>query len=328
MIKRLDDNIYSYPIPLPNNPLRSINNYVIMGKERHLIIDSGFRHPDCLAAMEAGLNELGVELNKSDFFYTHLHSDHTGLMSALASPDSRIYMHSIDRALLRRLITGPDSFRGETVEQYTREGYPEDRVRLSLANNPAIIYAPNRDMPIIEVGDGDIIEAAGVRFSCIHTPGHTPGHTCLYWPERQILFAGDQILYTITPNITTWPGEEDSLGDYISSLDRLKELPIKRAFAAHRDHEGDLPARIESLKQHHIERLESIEKILRGRPGISGYEVASLMKWSIRVNSWEDFPESQKWFAVGEALSHLDYLRLRGRVTREQEGGRNLYYPA
>ncbi|MFQ8841384.1 MAG: hypothetical protein ACLR8P_11160 [Clostridium fessum] len=29
--------------------------------------------------------------------------------------------------------------------------------------------------------------------------------------------------------------------------------------------------------------------------------------------SWEEFPPSQKWFAVGECMAHLDYLRLRGR---------------
>src|SRR5215217_1382037 len=31
----------------------------------------------------------------------------------------------------------------------------------------------------------------------IHTPGHTPGHVVFYWPERQVLFSGD--------NIVTWP---------------------------------------------------------------------------------------------------------------------------
>lgn len=27
----------------------------------------------------------------------------------------------------------------------------------------------------------------------IHTPGHSPGHLALWWPERQVLFAGDAI---------------------------------------------------------------------------------------------------------------------------------------
>jgi glyoxylase-like metal-dependent hydrolase (beta-lactamase superfamily II) len=31
----------------------------------------------------------------------------------------------------------------------------------------------------------------------IHTPGHTPGHLVYYWPERQALFTGD--------NVVTWP---------------------------------------------------------------------------------------------------------------------------
>src|SRR5215212_1291173 len=27
----------------------------------------------------------------------------------------------------------------------------------------------------------------------LHTPGHTPGHLAFWWPERQVLFAGDAI---------------------------------------------------------------------------------------------------------------------------------------
>ncbi len=325
MLTKLEDNIYTFSIPLPQSPLRSINNYVIKGKERHLVIDSGFRHPDCLAAMEAGLEALGIEREKTDFFYTHLHSDHTGLMADIASAHSHIYMHPIDRAILRRLVAGAERFRGDTIEEYIREGYPEDRVRISLENNPAIVYAPNRDMPMIEVADGDWIEVDGQRLMCLHTPGHTPGHTCLYWPDRQILFAGDQILYTITPNITTWPGVADSLGDYLASLERLRELPIRRAFASHRSPDGDVEARIDALVHHHQERLNSVLAILTARPGISGYEVASRLQWSIRAKSWEDFPESQKWFAVGEALSHLDHLRQTGRVIREVAGNRHFY---
>ena len=33
--------------------------------------------------------------------------------------------------------------------------------------------------------------------------------------------------------------------------------------------------------------------------------------------SWEEFPLAQKFFAVGETVAHLDYLRLRGKVVRE-----------
>ncbi|NLF34824.1 MAG: MBL fold metallo-hydrolase, partial [Clostridiales bacterium] len=32
------------------------------------------------------------------------------------------------------------------------------------------------------------------------------------------------------------------------------------------------------------------------------------------------------WFAVGECLSHLDYLKKRGEIRCEEEGGLRRYY--
>ena len=45
------------------------------------------------------------------------------------------------------------------------------------------------------------------------------------------------------------------------------------------------------------------------------------MTWRIRAKNWEDFPIPQKWFAVGECLSHLDLLRLEGQVREELADG-------
>ena len=50
------------------------------------------------------------------------------------------------------------------------------------------------------------------------------------------------------------------------------------------------------------------------------------MRWKIRARSWADFPLEQKFFAVGEALAHLDYLEVRGRVERRMEDGKRRYY--
>lgn len=47
----------------------------------------------------------------------------------------------------------------------------------------------------------------------------------------------------------------------------------------------------------------------------------------IRAKSWADFPEVQKWFAVGECMSHLDHLIALGAVEKRMEGGFAAYYP-
>ena len=53
MVSQLSDNLYTIPVPLPGNPLRELNSYFLRGQERDLLIDTGFRRPECRAALEA-----------------------------------------------------------------------------------------------------------------------------------------------------------------------------------------------------------------------------------------------------------------------------------
>ena len=56
------EGIYRVEIPLPDNPLKAVNSYVIKGQERNLIIDTGMRRRECLDAMQAGLERLRISL--------------------------------------------------------------------------------------------------------------------------------------------------------------------------------------------------------------------------------------------------------------------------
>ena len=40
------------------------------------------------------------------------------------------------------------------------------------------------------------------------------------------------------------------------------------------------------------------------------------MSWDIVSDSWDLFPVSQKWFATGEAIAHLKYLKEKGRYKK------------
>src|SRR5512137_1111777 len=96
MIDEVWPQIFRTEIPLPANPLRAINSYLIKGKDRFLMIDTGMNRPECLEAMNASLKELRADLEKTDFFVTHLHADHLGLISELARPSSRVYFNFPD----------------------------------------------------------------------------------------------------------------------------------------------------------------------------------------------------------------------------------------
>jgi hypothetical protein len=73
MIEEILPNLFKIELPLPNNPLRSINSYVVKGPERNVTIDPGMNQKECKEAMEAALNRLGIDLTKTDFFITHFH---------------------------------------------------------------------------------------------------------------------------------------------------------------------------------------------------------------------------------------------------------------
>ena len=91
---------------------------------------------------------------------------------------------------------------------------------------------------------------------------------------------------------------------------------------------GSLRRRTEELKRHHAQRLSGALDAVRRTPGLNAYEIAARMSWSIRCRSWADFPLTQKFFAVGEALAHLDYLESRGRIRRETRAEKRVYFPA
>ena len=90
IIEEVLPNLFRIEIPLPKNPLKAVNSYVIKSSERNLIIDTGFNQEECESAMQTGLRKLEIDLRKTDFFITHLHDDHIGLVPKLATDNSKI----------------------------------------------------------------------------------------------------------------------------------------------------------------------------------------------------------------------------------------------
>jgi len=325
MIQKIFDNMYKVEVPLPGNPLRSINSYVIKSEDRNLIIDTGFNMHECFEALCIGLDELGIDMAKTDVLATHFHADHTGLISKIISDTSKVYMGRIDRELFIDIMIDEDKIWGFCERKFAREGYPETELERTRLKNPARTLVSERLFDIVPLDDGDKISCGGMQWEVILTPGHTPGHICLYESNHKILITGDHVLFDITPNITWWWDLEDSLGSYLESLDKVYALEVKTALTSHRSNDGVFRERVLEIKKHHSDRLSDVLDIIRENPYISGYDIASKMKWSIRVNSWEDFPPGQRWFAVGEAVAHVEHLVRKGKLRRHEVDGIGVY---
>ena len=324
MAQRIGENLWRLEIPLPNSPLRTLNSYLLTG-ERNLLIDTGFRLPACRAAMEAQLADAGADLSRTDIFLTHLHSDHTGLSTLLHRPGCRVFIGAVDGPRMQVYHHGEAVWR-RAQEEYIREGFSREEMETLWTTNPARLLGPEPLERYDLLADGDVLEYGGRRLRCLWTPGHTPGHLCLLDETRGDFFSGDHILFHITPNICRWEETPDSLGDYLRSLRAVRDLPVRRVLPGHRADTGDLRARADELAEHHRRRLDSALRTVLAQPGLTAYDIAGGMRWQIRCRSWADFPLTQKFFAVGEALAHLDYLAARGKVSSACSGGRNRWY--
>ncbi|RAZ61787.1 MBL fold metallo-hydrolase, partial [Klebsiella oxytoca] len=75
----------------------------------------------------------------------------------------------------------------------------------------------------------------------------------------------------ITPNITSWLGVKNSLGDYIQSLYKIKKIPVQLALPAHRKNNINIYDRIEQILIHHKMRLYDTIDILSKKQPLTAY---------------------------------------------------------
>jgi glyoxylase-like metal-dependent hydrolase (beta-lactamase superfamily II) len=293
--------------------LKFVNSYFIKGEPRNLVVDTGLNRDECRAAMAECIRLLRFELAATDFFVTHGHADHVGLAKELAAGGSKVFLNGPDAANLREWSGWEALFPlGAT------HGFPPEELRRGSGGDPSMGFRADAVPELTVLEEGRIFSIGPYRLHPVSTPGHSAGHTCLYEPERKLLFSGDHILGEITPNITSWRGA-NALKQYLSSLDRVDRMEVERVLPGHRSPFRDHRARIRELKAHHEHRLAEVRSLVSARQR-TAYELASEMTWDL-AGSWGRWAFTQRWFATGEALSHLRYLEEAGEVVRRTVDG-------
>ena len=329
-IREVLPEVFRIPVPLAGNPLKELNCYLFRGRkeagERNLLVDTGFRTEGCRLAVLEGLGLLGVSMEDTDILLTHLHADHSGNVADLTAPGGKVFVSRIDH----RYMDG--SLQGNKTARFREHGISEDMIQAMLACTPSrTMAAPLSFTGYTLLEDGAVLPAGRYQVRAVWTPGHTPGHLCFEILNTGAMILGDHVLFDITPNITDWDGVEDSLGDYLKSLDKIYPYEVSIPLPSHRE-AGDMKQRILALKAHHERRLAEclqIVKALQSEPGVSPclYEITGRMHWKIRSKGWDDFPAAQRWFALGECLAHLDHLKAEGKV-RPVEDEQGICYRA
>jgi glyoxylase-like metal-dependent hydrolase (beta-lactamase superfamily II) len=262
-------------------------------------------------AMLGGLKRLGVDLRKTDFFITHLHADHIGLLPNLKANTSTVYFNRGDAETVR---SGPPW--EKLVNFVCTNGFPGKDSQAVLHEIPGYKYGLKAYIPFSILKENDTITIGEYLFQCVETPGHTRGHMCLYEPNKRVFVAGDHILKDITPNIQLWSDERDPLSEYLESLDKVYDTDLELVLPGHRGVFGNCRQRIQELRLHHQNRADEVLSILE-KDSQDAFEVASQVSWDIDYGSWDRVPLLQKWLATGEAIAHLKYLEVKGMVRRE-----------
>lgn len=323
MIKEILPNLFKIEIPLPNNPLKSLNSYIIKSKGKNLIIDTGMNREECKKVMEQSLKKLDIELEETDLFITHLHADHCGLVNYLSTKNTTIFCSEADGNIINSLN---DTKKWQGMSHFISfSSFPPEELKAALTNHPGYKYSPRKYIEFSIVKEGSILEIGNYTFYCLETPGHTFGHICLYEPGEKLLISGDHLLIDITPNISAWSDRVNPLEQYLKSLDKIYKLDISIVLPGHRRIFYNYQERISELKLHHQERANEIINILKYQGPQDGYQVAAQMTWDIKYDSWNQFPPQQKWFAVGEAIAHLNYLEGRNLIHKELKDNKLVY---
>ena len=248
---------------------------------------------------------------------THLHPDHVGCAGWLASRFGVSLWMSREEYLLCRILVadtgkpapaaGLDFYRAAGFTDAALDRYAEHFGGFGRVVSPLPeSYRRLADGTTLRVGDDDWHVLIG--------RGHSPEHACLLCHERNILIAGDQVLPTISSNVSVYPTEPcaNPLADWFESLDGLAAAldPDVLVLPAHGRPFTGVHQRLAQLRDEHEAGLEKLRRLCREpRRAIDVFPAL----FRSRID------ERNLIMATGEALSHLHYLEEAGEVRRETD---------
>ncbi|MDN5807177.1 MAG: MBL fold metallo-hydrolase [Brevibacterium sp.] len=330
-VEKVAEGVWAIPVPIPNNPLVYTYCYGIADGSGLILIDPGWDGKDQYLALTSALESLGFTVaNVHGIAITHYHRDHIGLVPALLhkNPDMWVAMHGEDLRSIKQFFsqsvdlgTGVDP----SINIARAYGVPEDRwaevesLQVSGKNgsknakgsagskNDFALLMSSMPETVTILDDGSQLPMESGALRALWTPGHTYGHSVFVRDEDQLLFSGDHVLPTITPNIGLDSGAiTHSLGDYLGSLDKIGNLDADvSVLPAHGFRFHGLHDRRRELIDHHRQRLNEITERMEATDDHSVYSIAQGLHWSRGFDSLRNF---NLFAALAETAAHMHYL--------------------
>ncbi len=315
-VEQVRPDVWSIPVPIPDNPLRYVSVYAFGLAGGGLgLIDAGWDSEGSWETLAAGLTGIGASVGDvRGVLVTHFHLDHSGLAGRVREASGAwVAMHPADTDVIRRLKDRSAAASvDDRVNMLIALGAPPDTARADVPAAEAMERMTRMAVPDRLLEDGDDVEFPGWQLRARHTPGHTPGHLCFSEQRTGLLFSGDHVLPRISPNISTLTeGETDPLRSYLASLAAVRDLDPDEVLPAHEWRFRGLAERVDELSSHHERRLEELLGALREHPQSTPWELAAHLTWS---RPWSSYHHRMRIFAVTETDAHLRYLGSQGRA--------------
>lgn len=305
-------------IPMPLD-LNHINVWLVEIEDGCIVVDTGMAASIGKDAWEIIEREYFSQLPLRSVFVTHIHPDHIGLakwlqerygVPVLTSRRTHELAHSMWSGEARALYS--------ESEQFFKSHGLTDEAQIRAMFRPERFARMTSGMPRVErfVADEEVLRWGAGEWTALETNGHAEGHLCLSNPAARVLISGDQVLPTISSNISFMVGNGDlnPLGSYLSSLQRLRALPEETlVLPAHGVPFRGLRQRIDDLTGHHLQQLDKLAALC-----VEPKVAMDVLPFMFR----RELKDMHLFLAIGEALAHLEYLVHAGRVRRELRAGR------
>lgn len=303
--RTLADGITWLRMPLPFS-LDHINLWLLRDDGGWVIVDTGL---DTNTTREIWRRVFAENMGgepATHVVVTHLHPDHAGCTHFLVKEfGADLWMTREEYLLCRVLIADTGNEAPSEGERFYRSaGFTEEQIAL-YKENFGLFGKFVKGMPqsYRRMQDGERLAFGGQEWDVIVGRGHSPEHACLYDRSRNVLISGDQILPTISPNISVWPTEPlaNPLADFFASIDRLESELAEDVLVlpAHGKPFRGVHARLEALRREHMDRLAIL--LENGRQARRVVDVFPDL-FGRAIN------DGNRVMATGEALAHLHYL--------------------
>jgi glyoxylase-like metal-dependent hydrolase (beta-lactamase superfamily II) len=305
-------------LPIPG-ALKHINIWLLEDGNGVAIVDTGLDIPPCREVWEALIAGPLAGRTVTRILCTHFHPDHLGLAGWLAGRYAAPLVMTREEWLFARMLTADvrEVPPPEAIAYWRAAGWSEARIAAETEKGWGRFSAMVSPVPVsfLRIRDGDTLAIGGRAWRVVTGNGHSPEHACLVDEAGGLLIAGDQVLPRITSNISLSLSEPegDPLGDWLSSIAKLRTLPETLfVLPSHGDPFTGLHPRLDALDRGHRDQLDALcLRLAEPKRAVDCFGIL----FARRIE------DNMMGLATGEAMAHLRRLEVEGRAVREVRDG-------